>query len=149
MRYIKLLVLGFLILFSCKSPEKITSNNSAKENVNMSSSEYYKVSSTDKTASLLDKKVVFKGKISKMPAQHMMRSTPPGQEPEEHKYIDAAEDLMLGQMVAYYLPSKVKWPVQAENLLIYGTIQSMSGAGKGGGTHTEYYLLVDKVESFK
>jgi hypothetical protein len=149
MKNFKLLVLGLFMLFSCKSSDTVTSNQSTKENIKMNNSDYYKVSSTDKVTSLVDKKVVFRGKISNVPAQHMMRFSPPGQEQEEHKYIDAADDLMLGQMVAYYLPSLVKWPVKAENLLIFGTIQSMSGAGKGGGTHTEHFILVDKVESVK
>ncbi len=115
----------------------------------MSQTDYYKVNSKDKITSLENKKVVFKAKVSNMPTLHMMRFSPPGQEREEHKYIDTSDDLLLGQFVAYYLPSKVKWPISEGSILIYGTIQSMSGAGKGGGTHTEYYIIVDKVEIAK
>jgi hypothetical protein len=30
---------------------------------------------------------------------------------------------------------------------VYGSLHAMSGKGKGGGTHREYYLDLDKVES--
>lgn len=116
----------------------------------MTNTDYHEIKKGESLSKLVDKKVVFNGKISEIPMQHMMRYAPPmneNAEKEEHKYIEPSE-LDFFQLVAYYLPSKVQWPAK-EGLRFYGTLGSMSGAGKGGGEHTEIYIILDKVETVK
>lgn len=33
-----------------------------------------------------------------------------------------------------------------QQLRVFGTLREVSGAGKGGGQHSEYYIDLDKVE---
>ena len=61
-------------------------------------------------------------------------------EPESHVYVDYNNS----QVVAYYRDFKL--PKDKKKLKFYGTVSQMSGAGKGGGTHTETYIDLDKVE---
>ena len=164
MKEIKLLSLSITLftMFSCTG-SKINSNRNdnaaANEKIRsevrksdeMTNEEYYELKSGESIFSFVAKKIVFEGKISVIPMQHMMRYSPPfeGQEAEKNEYIESADKFKGGQIVAYYLPSKVKWPAKKEGLRFYGTMQKMSGAGKGGGEHTEYYLMLDKVEQYK
>jgi hypothetical protein len=54
------------------------------------------------------------------------------------------------QVVGYYYLSKVKFPENKKTTLkVFGSLRMMKGKGKGGGTHTEYYLDLDKVESLE
>ena len=112
------------------------------------STAYLELLPGDNITAFKDQEITFYGKISDMPMQHMMRSSPAFDdvEPEKHKYIEPSSNYKGGQIVAYYLESKVKWPEKKDELRFFGTIKSMSGAGKGGGEHTEYYLMLDAVE---
>ncbi len=131
-----------------------TACNSAKSNNGkaMLKDKYHKLGKTDKLSDFEGRKISFEGTLSTMIMQHMMKGSPmpfgdDDAEAEEHKYLSPTEDLYsFGEMVGYYYPSKVKWPT-AKKLVFYGTINSISGAGKGGGTHTEYYIDLDKVEA--
>jgi hypothetical protein len=116
-----------------------------------SEGEYYYVKNGESIFSRMDEKVCFEATFSKEIYQHMMRMSPPFQkEKEEHHYIDPASKYKGGQIVAYYFPSKVKWPAnKSAKFLVYGTMSSMTGPGKGGGEHTEYYLILDKVVELK
>lgn len=92
-----------------------------------------------------NKKVWFVGKESEMVHQHMMKGSysPDGdKDPEKHIYIDYNEN--GGQIVGYYRGFDI--PKDKKTHKFYGKVLSMSGAGKGGGTHTEYYIMLDKVE---
>jgi ABC-type Fe3+/spermidine/putrescine transport system ATPase subunit len=161
MKKVKLLSLSLTLftIFSCTgSRTNINNYDAADTNANiksevkkseeMTNEAYYELKSGESILSFIGKKIVFEGKISEIPMQHMMRMSPTfqGQESEENEYIEPADKFKGGQIVAYYLPSKVKWPGKKDGLRFYGTMQKMSGAGKGGGEHTEYYLMLDKVE---
>jgi len=128
---------------------KLAENLETKKTSDMADNDYHELKASERISSFINKKIVFNGKISEMPMQHMMRMSPPMGEKEEHHYIEPVNNAKFGQLVAYYFPSKVKWPDQEDGLRFYGTLGSMSGAGKGGGEHTEIYLLLDKVEIVK
>jgi hypothetical protein len=136
-----------LSFIACNS----TKSNKGTKTDNMQE-DYHQLSKTDKLSNFEGKKVQFEGKISTIIMQHMMKGSNPfleeGEEQEEHKYILPPDDYAFHEIVAYYFPNKVTWP-DAEKLRFYGTIQMISGAGKGGGTHTEYYIDLDKVEAVK
>lgn len=156
MKIINLISFIFLLalLSACSGAKSSNNSNLAeitetKKTSDMGNNEYHELKAGESINSFIDKKVVFNGKISKMPMQHMMRMSPPMGEKEEHEYIEPSDAAKFGQLVAYYLPSKVKWPGQEAGLRFYGTLGSMSGGGKGGGEHTEIYLLLDKVELAK
>lgn len=147
----------FLISFCILSCMAFFACNSTKSNGNSKStamdSAYHSLSKTDKLTAFEGKKVSFEGVISTIIMQHMMKGSPmpfgeEDAEQETHKYITPPDDYAFGEIVGYYFPSKVSWP-EAEKFIFYGTVESMSGAGKGGGTHTEYYIDLDKVEAAK
>jgi hypothetical protein len=146
----------FIALFtSCGSTKntKITENKNDKtDNINSTSMDnYYTIKEGESIFSRMDEKVCFEATISKEIYQHMIKMSPPFQEEkEEQQYIDPASKYKGGQIVAYYFPSKVKWPAnKSAKFLVYGTMSSMTGPGKGGGEHTEYYLILDKVVELK
>ena len=61
--------------------------------------------------------------------------------PEKHQTIDFNDG---EQTVVYY--SGIDVPEDEQEHLYYGTVDKISGAGKGGGTHTEYFLILDHVD---
>lgn len=90
-------------------------------------------------------KVTFVATPCSMEYQHLLKSSLDG----TPSYI-CIESESSGQILAYYEKGKEK-NVQIENaqnlrFRVFGTINKISGAGKGGGTHTEYYLDLDNVE---
>lgn len=88
------------------------------------------------------KKVYFKAKICKMEMQHMLRRSFNGN--DNYVCIDMVDSKgeAVSQMLAY-TDMKVD---NEETFTVFGTLGSVSGAGKGGGMHTEYYLELEKVE---
>jgi len=85
--------------------------------------------------------VWFEGKRSLMIEQHMMKSGIDGTPP--HIYIDYHNGQ---QIVAYYNDTIKKFEENNRLYKFYGRVGSISGAGKGGGTHTEYYLDLIRIE---
>ncbi|BDS09896.1 hypothetical protein [Aureispira anguillae] len=84
------------------------------------------------------KKICLQGKKATVIHQHMMKGSISN---EQHIYIDYNKGQ---QLVAYY--NNLKIPNDKKVHKFYGTVHKISGAGKGGGPHTEYYLDLDKVE---
>lgn len=90
---------------------------------------------------LVGKKVWFEGKLSSMVQQHMMKSGMDGTPP--HIYIDFHN----GRQIVGYLTNSLAAPEKVDqNYRFYGRIGSMSGAGKGGGVHMEYYIDLTRIE---
>jgi hypothetical protein len=139
-----LLFSGFLSLFSCSLLKNSLKSTSANANMNK---DYYQLKAGEKIFDFVDKPIVFEAKIAQIPAQHMMKASLNDGEKEKHEYLDPDTKYNGGQIVGYYLPSKVVWPKEKKaTIKVYGSLRVMSGKGKGGGTHTEYYLDIDKVE---
>jgi hypothetical protein len=146
MKRVTVLFLAAILLGACNAPKPTSGTiaETVKIEKNMKE-EYHSLTETDRLSNFMDKKVCFEGKIATMIHQHMMRGSFDGKQ-QEH-YFDPLEKYSFGQMVVYYSPEKVIWPEDKEKQVkIYGTVGEVSGAGKGGGTHSEYYLDVDKVE---
>lgn len=102
--------------------------------------EYVQLKKKNDPEELVGKKVTFVATRCSFEYQHMLKMTT---EVEKYFCIEADE---VGQILAYYTPDI---PVKsAENLRfrVFGTVGKVSGAGKGGGTHTEYFLDLDNVE---
>lgn len=139
-----------MLFMACNS----TKSNNENSKSAARGSNYHPLSKTEKLSDFDGKKVSFEGKISTIIMQHMMKGGPmpfgeeDDHEKEKHQYLSPLESYAFGEIVGYYFPSKVSWP-KADKLIFYGTIGSISGAGKGGGTHTEYYIDLDKVEAAK
>ena len=60
---------------------------------------------------------------------------------EQHIYIDYNDGK---QLVGYYTTLKI--PNDSNEHIFSGRVSKISGAGKGGGTHTEYYLDLEKID---
>lgn len=132
-----ILYLFLLSTIACHSSNNTTSNTTIDQQA------YQELSKDQPIKVYVGQKVWLIGKQSKAIYQHMMKGSIAleGESKEEHIYID----YHVGQqIVAYYKDINV--PKGQKKYKFYGTIQSMTGAGKGGGTHTEYYINLDKVE---
>ncbi len=148
----KAIVFSFLLIglfISCNAQKNTGGTNEDKNEENAKPNDYRLLGEKESIAKFVGEKIIIDGELGKMPYQHMMKmSPPPGMgEPEEHDYFDPLEKYGIGQLVVYYHPQKVKWPRNSKKIIrVHGTVRSMSGAGKGGGEHTEYYIDADKVE---
>ena len=133
MRIIFTLLLGLSLLVAC---------NTVKPSVETKGN-YSTLKAKDDWMDYKGKKIVFSGQESKRILQHMMANF---FNEERHSYfIDPSEEYKRGQLVVY---SKEELDLKAgKEYLFYGEIQTVSGAGKGGGTHTELYIVLDKVEA--
>ena len=111
---------------------------------------YYILNAGESLFDFVDKKICFEAKIAEIPAQHMMKMSLNDVEEEKHEYLDPDPKYKSYQVVGYYFQSKVQFPENKKAAIkVYGSVKTMSGKGKGGGTHTEYYLDLDKVESLE
>lgn len=72
--------------------------------------------------------------------EHMMKGSNPMAE-ELNVCIDFNEG---EQIIGYY--SGINVPRDNQSHKFYGTVDKISGAGKGGENHTEYFINLDKVE---
>ncbi|OHD56733.1 MAG: hypothetical protein A2Y33_06480 [Spirochaetes bacterium GWF1_51_8] len=82
------------------------------------------------------KKIVLIGKKAGFEMEHMLAFFM-----EPMKYI--AVDLPDGSQILAYSKDKIEC---AKKIKLIGTVSSVTGAGKGGGDHTEFYLVIDKWE---
>lgn len=133
-----------LWLFFCLSTTYtacISSNNTT--NNNTSTTSYQQLSKDKSIKNHVNQQVWLEGTESIDIHQHMMKSSfsLEGEAEEKHLYVDYNNGQ---QIVVYY--KNIKIPQDQKKHKFFGTIQKISGAGKGGGTHTEYYLDLDKVE---
>lgn len=146
----KLAFLFLLLTFvfcACKSTNVNISESNIKSSMNMN---YYILKAGENLSDFVDKKICFEAKISEIPAQHMMKMSLNDGEEERHEYLDLDSKYKGNQIVGYFYPSKVKFPENKKaTIKVYGSLKVMKGQGKGGGTHSEYYLDLDKVENFE
>ena len=94
---------------------------------------------------LVGQKVVFEAKLAEHENQHMIKSSFDGRAP----YI-CIEPLSkyetIDQLLAYSSDLTLNKRLKGKTFKVFGVIGKLTGAGKGGGFHTEYYLDLDKVE---
>lgn len=152
MRYLWLFsLLGIFACSTSKSntPQEVDKNTEKK-------GEYIAWEKLTKREDWIGQKVVFEGKVAKIPHQHMMKGNFDGT--EKNVYIDPLEKYNYAQIVGYYKELSLDMDNAAKNALdkgnetvfrFYGTIGKLSGAGKGGGTHAEYYIDLDKMQEVK
>lgn len=134
----------YLLLFFCLSTTYMacsSSNNTTNDKT--STSNYQHLSKDKSVKDFVEQQIWLEGTESTEVHQHMMKSSfsLEGEAAEKHLYVDYNNGK---QIAAYY--KNIKIPKDQKVHKFFGTVQKMSGAGKGGGTHTEYYLDLDKVE---
>ena len=114
----------------------------------ISTSEYELLPMDAKLSEYVGKKVYFKARICDFEMQHMLRFSLDG--PNQHFCIDQMDDNGESgfQMLAYTDKSRIDMVEEYDGKIftVYGTLDSMTGAGKGGGEHTEYFLEFEKLE---
>jgi hypothetical protein len=139
----KYLILN-LCFFFCISTTYIACSSSVNTTSTTRTDSNYQLLSIDKSIKdYVDQKIYLEGTESLEINQHMMKTSfsLEGEAEEKHLYIDYNNGQ---QIVGYY--KNIRLPKDQKKHKFYGTARKMSGAGKGGGTFTEYYLDLDKVE---
>ncbi len=147
--YILLSSIGLVVaITSCATPtnqyllDGVTATSSTNTNSAKTGDEFFLLPEKyDWEEALLRQKentnhlIAISGKVSQFPLQHMMKFS---MTEEQHVYIDMPDGR---QIVGYYDAAKIKIDLKdTKKYLFIGKLNKMSGAGKGGGTHTEYYL---------
>lgn len=112
------------------------------------SESYYTMTDAENIADFVGKKVRFQASLAEIPMAHMMRPSLNLSGQEEHVYLDPLPKYGFGQIVAYFKVASFQRNMIRANRTywISGSVGSVSGAGKGGGTHTEYYLELEGAE---
>lgn len=98
----------------------------------------------------VDKNVQFQARVCNFEMQHMLVSSM-GDSRSTYICMDRVDEKgkMINQLLAYtkeraaYL-SQVS-TFKNKRFSVFGKLKVASGAGKGGGTHKEYYLELDKI----
>jgi hypothetical protein len=138
----KYLTLNLLLSFCLSTTYMACISSKNTTNDNTSTSNYQHLSKDKSIKGFVEQQIWLEGTESTEVRQHMMKSSFSLEgAAEQHLYVDYNDGQ---QMVAYY--KSIKIPKDQKVHKFFGTVQKMSGAGKGGGTHTEYYLDLDKVE---
>jgi hypothetical protein len=147
MKIASLFFMLILAFWACNNTKISTGKSNIKSSMNMN---YYILKVGENLSDFVDQKICFEAKISEIPAQHMMKMSLNDGEEEKHEYLDPDSKYKGNQIVGYFYPSKVKFPENKKAAIkVYGSLHAMSGKGKGGGTHREYYLDLDKVEALE
>jgi hypothetical protein len=124
----KIVLCCFIVIFAACTP---TSNSLNTEG-------YTELKADASLKDYKGEKVYFKAEICEFEMQHMLAGM------KDYVCIDWVDDKgeTVRQMLAY-----TDLKVEKDGVFVaFGTLGSVSGAGKGGGMHTEYYLDLDKVE---
>jgi len=156
--YLSLIFIFSLSLSACQSSSEENLNQEAVDSVSTNEeTTTEETSSTDDATSgdylaidmdmaignYIGEQVMIKGKIAATPMQHLMKPEDPfGQEEEKHTFISYNN----GEEIVGYYKAAVTVPNDDAAHTFYGTVDKVSGAGKGGGMHTEYYLNLEKVD---
>jgi hypothetical protein len=133
-----------LCFFFCISTTYIACTSSVNTtNSKTADTKYQHLSKNKSIKGFVDKAVCIEGTESIEINQHMMKPyfSLEGEVEEKHLYVDYNNGQ---QIVVYY--KNINLPEDQKKHKFYGTVREMSGAGKGGKMHTEYYLDLDKVE---
>lgn len=96
---------------------------------------------------LLEQPVKILGRRSDIIMQHMMAAAPV-MRPDgtfTRKREFAFDTEALGQILVYYA-DELEPMAFNQRLVVYGVLREVSGPGKGGGKHSEYYVDLDRLE---
>lgn len=109
---------------------------------------YYTMTEGESIADFEGKKIRFMASLAEIPMVHMMRPSLNHSGREEHIYLDPLQSYGFGQIVAYFNTKSFSQTKIKPNrtYLVSGTVGAVSGPGKGGGMHTEYYLELEGAE---
>jgi hypothetical protein len=132
-----LLLLAFwLFLLPNCSPQKPVTSAKSGEN-----SDYVYLETKSDAERWIDQKVAFRATVCRFENEHLIRPSFDGNE----AYI-CLDNAVFGQILAYHASNFDKKPTEKSEFLVYGRFAKTTGAGKGGGMHTEYFLEMDKAE---
>lgn len=129
---------------SMSSPQASDNKSeNASEDSSDELSDYLELDADMNLGDYLGQKVRIEGTIAdpRTVDQHMMKSAPPFGEPEKHVFINYNNG---EQTTAYY--KNLSIPENDAVHYFYGTVGKISGPGKGGGSYTEFYIDVEKVD---
>ncbi|MGB0863270.1 MAG: hypothetical protein ACPG19_12090 [Saprospiraceae bacterium] len=109
--------------------------------------DYQKLTSTDNLDQYLNKKVQFDAMICQFEMQHILVPNLNG----ESTYICLDrlnnEEELGDQILAYSADKNIlSKSYRGGKFIVFGTIHAISGAGKGGGIHKEYYLKLYGID---
>lgn len=137
-----------LLCFSCTSTKDSSSSTSTTSAKNV---DYQLLATSDNFDDFVGKSVYFNAKIAKDIMQHMMFTRIDEPDNWHQTCVDmvdkngkiAAQMYVYGETDIY----KALEGKEEKSFKVYGKFDSMhTERGKGGQPHTEYYLLVDKIE---
>lgn len=130
-----LFLLTIISLMSCQPTASIEAND------------YKKLMDKESLSEYVGKKVQLEVKICKMEMQHMLIISLEGK--QTYICLDRLSNKgeEFGQLLAYTSDENIlKKDFETDKFIALGTVQMISGAGKGGGIHKEYYLELDAVK---
>lgn len=148
--YFLMLFVSTAIIFSCEAPiqeeqetplPETTTETPVSTTSNSEDSEYMQLDADMPISDYVGQKIWIEGNISTDPMQHMMKEAVPFGDAEEHLYITYNDG---EETVGYY--TNLEIPTDNQNHRFYGTVDKISGAGKGGDMHTEYFINLEKIE---
>lgn len=94
---------------------------------------------------LVGQKVFFEANLAEMENQHLVKSSFEGT--AAYICVEPLERYKtIVQLLAYSEDKTLRGRLAGKTFKVYGVMGKITGAGKGGGFHTEYYLDLDKVE---
>ena len=144
------LLLSTAIILSCEAPiqeeqettlQETTTETPPPTTAIAEDGEYMQLDADMPISDYTGQKIWIEGTISTDPMQHMMKEAVPFGEEEQHLYIAYNDG---EETVGYY--TNLEIPTDDQNHRFYGTVDKISGAGKGGDTHTEYFINLEKIE---
>lgn len=134
MKHLLLIVTFLLALAACSTPEPTTTRSKSANNT------YTALTPDQSIQDFVGQRIWLEGQLATMVYQHMMKSDLDGI--ADHIYVDYHD----GKQLVAYLQGLTLPDKKSNSYRFYGTVNKISGAGKGGGTHTEYYLDLERVE---
>lgn len=123
------------------TPETTTNNGNASSSTD--AADYTELESDMLLEEYVGQKIWVTGTLTKPENmnQHMIKDTPPFGDEEKNICIDFNDG---EQTICYYTTLTVPNDDQAHKF--YGSVDKMTGTGKEGDIHTEYYITLEKVE---
>lgn len=148
------LFLGLFLLNACSSgssDETTTESDSTQTSTSSSEStptpsdagNYMELDTDMALSDYVGQKIWIEGTIANASDvhEHMMKGASPFGDAEKYVFINYNNG---EQTTGYYTTITVAEDAQTHKF--YGSVDKISGAGKGGENHTEYYLNLEKVE---
>ncbi len=123
-----------LTLTACATLQNKTAGQEKKD------FEYTTLKPDQSIQDFVGQRICIEGQLATIIHQHMMKGGVNGT--PTHVYVDYHKSR---QLVAYFKDGVAPPTTAGKSYRFYGIVGRISGAGKGGGTYTEYYLDVVRV----